>query len=1703
MTENRTEKELPDNLTENIIEVYLIRSLCLIKILPSYVYLNSINKRSSILIIDSLIGHIPPINCRCEIFEMQRNWFLHCLRQLIDPTGISQFDFLKFCRTIFQRANKSYSKNIINFINRKLRYLNNPNQNLKAEFNSQQDEVNLFASFFSVYSDNPALFYSIRYFKINDNPIFPTNFQFPGSEGRLIAAFGNRIFECCSTIPPILLRASKYEDIADLFGLPSIFSSEDGITAAQQVQLAFFTVHKFPRLSFFGDEYNHFLSLINSSLVFNTMFVDLLFLSSFDMLLKTDYQNFVALYKDFLFDCIDIPMLAIFDKGKDKDLEYLTRIISIHFDNTQNISNTPFTNLLNDIFEMLRDVLILVQEAKDLTGMVISIDLLSRQSCPNIFRSFLESENEEPFQKMRQKHPFLYSPIDWSNDNDFVSSYFSLLYSVQLITTGNEELYDSIAFHLGQINNKDIVNSVSIDIFSLLFLKSSDDALFIPKDRAEMLLRVLIDTDNEDDRVNELYNYLRHGIRKLQFATILFPDVTTVEGIMHSDEEIFLCALEQKESAILSTIAHENATKALCTPKKAQLVNQIYDFISHKNNPSNLLNETKVEILCSLELTKDELSSFDLNSIGNVDDSVKNLLDNRLNNHNLSLFDQNSLSPSNDIVEKFSEKSFQSSTWEVSMSNENSFEGRFVHFLDTIIPPLLLSEPNLTVYDCLKMDQKKSLICLINDRHFDEADKLAQSIACDPIDILLNGNDCNENSLDFIARKNPVISACQLFQNSAIKTNKYFNDSRPLNLSFNSLNTQIDKDPINESLELMKNKTINIQELSDSWYKLTEKEITDLTFSLLQEFDLHQLNTLIELTEIHGLINLNEILNVIYLTTQLLDHTAFPLDKAFSILIQKQADESLQLCCSLYKIFRSKYDFDSILKNNLNSPQSIEKIHLIDSKINSGITRNLPIHKKTEEIGETEKFFKSIPSNFSVNNTPEQTLMANIHDTKTVFDLLNRFPSINIDDSLLMKVMEATIDNNETISNRTMNILNHFYMFIGLMRNPSELVILVFQQLIVLLSQLAVSDEDSEILAYESLLRIKKSFKSIQKSACEFIYSDQLIQHQLLNFPIQLNGKEQSTFTEVCLHIFECISIAIKFVSLNICTKFSIPYHFANFMKPQLGEFLVHTCFQLDYLDFAKEIATVYSLVFSNEQDEYALKIQQLGVDNNPQDINSNNSLYENGFIVSRLAADRTTVHSSDDHQYAQKFISAYRHRLFYDHEICARLVNISEIDLIIDNEFSSKEKNPETKLSLKNFFKQANNDDVDHEGNFHFYQRIKYLTRITEEEKVAIEEANKVALENQIGSDSFEQLDALLIFDFPSIDMSEIILPGTPALLARYLATRAPFYEGARYFGYIGEFEASLSVIESNQEKIENDEWDIFFNDIILPAIERGRIGQLFVVIQRAIKAEEEENVFSISFKQMMEKLLTISIDMPYTKLAVTITLGLLDQAAFSAIDIFKKAETNNERIIALDIAFALSVSYLKDNQSNESIMDLIKLIPLQKQFCQLFDASLNLFSGQANAESIVVFLILNSQFRLATQISLETAIDIIRVSDSITDIFANESDERVSKIINGLENNAPLYMVRQFILTMINRIVYLHSDERLLFVVISAVQTKSIKASLYLQYGQLEDAFNCAKDSESDLLPLIGHIASIEGKFQILQETVRLIEKGMKKTE
>ena len=107
MTENRTEKELPDNLTENIIEVYLIRSLCLIKILPSYVYLNSINKRSSILIIDSLIGHIPPINCRCEIFEMQRNWFLHCLRQLIDPTGISQFDFLKFCRTIFQRANKS------------------------------------------------------------------------------------------------------------------------------------------------------------------------------------------------------------------------------------------------------------------------------------------------------------------------------------------------------------------------------------------------------------------------------------------------------------------------------------------------------------------------------------------------------------------------------------------------------------------------------------------------------------------------------------------------------------------------------------------------------------------------------------------------------------------------------------------------------------------------------------------------------------------------------------------------------------------------------------------------------------------------------------------------------------------------------------------------------------------------------------------------------------------------------------------------------------------------------------------------------------------------------------------------------------------------------------------------------------------------------------------------------------------------------------------------------------------------------------------------------------------------------------------------------------------------------------------------------------------------------------------------------------
>ena len=1207
-------------LSDDIIRANFIRSIWFFNIHPTLIYMNVLDNQKSLSIIDSIFGHPPPIQCKRIIPDIQYNWFAHCLRKLIKPNETTKFDEYKLFLTYLSKSRGSYATNIKRFLSIRLsRIMKSTDQSSKdmnnqstAFFDSEGDEIIVFQSIFEFYNNEPTLFFSFRscYYNTQDStistisksnntnstestnllPIFPDHFLFPGSEARLIAKLGNRILEICPTLSPIFLRAVKNEDLEVLFDLPCVYSNPICIDAANQFQKAFFTIRRFPLVSFFANS-SSLLALFNTSIVASTHFVDLFVKPAIDFICQSEFDEASKVCDSFP-EMIDYASLLSMEKEKkSEDYYFISQVVKYHFEHLSSQSATnsevstnseeddqiQFKNI-NELFERLKGDVSLIEDVKFYLGYLPSLGQIREQSVVKIFLFFLKSGNFEPFRQLRSRILYSVTDEDWVKDNDFISGYFVLSNTIKAIETNDEQFYDEIALHITEIQSITFLRSLSIDLYSMLFLTkpneaSNKESFFVSRETAERILRILIDADNTDDGDNILSLNLSSALRKIQYANVLFPDDPSVSTLMLSADKYFALALERKEIGIFGQIAQSDEKESgsatlkriiLAAKQVLEFQQKLSETEKTDNDFKDFNDDSKQEIICSFELQNDEIQKLcsDLLSSQNEGEEIRILLKKKQSQIIQSSiefiqfpfvkFASSSSNSFHEVCDFLSLSSLEKNkTWKPLLSlvstliDDKSFLSTFLHYLDTLVPPLLAAT-NCSIAKCLDFDPLIAVSQLVNDGKVEQASSLSNSLGYSVSEALIRSKSTSPQCLEILQKENPVLSVTTVFY-SKLKDddeipsellgnsqslqkyikNKNKKEKENNNLLFFDQEKQegASKDEIESIIQfLLKKNPLPVDELSDVLYRINEDEFINITMNsnILLNFGMDELNALIEICNLNGFEKFEKIVGIFIDVLKVTRRKPFPLENSFSSLLtrysnQDQSSYSIiqRLCLNCSTFFNPS---EIILKTivDLSKQQKWEKIRQllkIDQSLLDKLPRNIvdkinseEAYSKSEEwktyiIDDIDKkaFFESVPDFWDVLKTPLETVIENASDRENASWLVSSFPSLQvmIADEVTRRVSNVA-QSDEPIEKRASSIADDIQTFLPLMKDAetkAEVAKHSIRQLLFLASKLSALEDYLELQAFNDLKGINKAFKIIQNECKELLMMTDNVNH--------------------------------------------------------------------------------------------------------------------------------------------------------------------------------------------------------------------------------------------------------------------------------------------------------------------------------------------------------------------------------------------------------------------------------------------------------------------------------------------------------------------------------------------------------------------------------------------------------------------------------
>lgn len=310
-----------------------------------------------------------------------------------------------------------------------------------------------------------------------------------------------------------------------------------------------------------------------------------------------------------------------------------------------------------------------------------------------------------------------------------------------------------------------------------------------------------------------------------------------------------------------------------------------------------------------------------------------------------------------------------------------------------------------------------------------------------------------------------------------------------------------------------------------------------------------------------------------------------------------------------------------------------------------------------------------------------------------------------------------------------------------------------------------------------------------------------------------------------------------------------------------------------------------------------------------------------------------------------------------------------------------------------------------------------------------------------------------------------------------------------------------SLSfILDSNSTELNEtnttiqDRWTLFLENVFVVSISYSYFSKMKV---KLIEFDPQLKFFG----SLVEKLLKDSIknSMPHLEFELEMFLGRSDSAVITAISLFQK----DNSIINLENALKAVTKELNMRKSNtkttpasipmNDIERYSKLIPLQLKFMKFiqrrgFDSSLNenlsLFHNEKSADSMVLFLFSQCNFKLAIEIIQRCDLDMHSIADSYVVVLLNEKNENCLKFIKELEMSSDRIFFEQFFNRMMLTLIHvIEEEEQALAIIQMADINEEFRTKILIQFGEFEKAFENAKKWKLfDLMPLIAHEALIK---------------------
>ena len=1704
-------------LPEKEKEAHCVRETCLFNILASIFYFQSIDKASAKFILESLVKNKPPFLYQQQDFTIATStfqWLSHCIAEFFDiKIGIDVSNLL-----LTELAN--ISPNLQQFV----QAFQDPNTRDRVPSAEIQTIM------INLYKHLRPLFHGL----------------YPTFEKYIVTANKNNVlrklnYDSLNFLPQSLFTISDFqfeetEQARILFSQYSLYTDTSFI---KKLQKDFFSQNPFPMKTFFGGN-SSLAGLMNTAASTGSSIIDLTLNGSLPFFKQGNVQK-VNEYLYLFPELKPIGLIAVLN-SKTNDHHWLSQTLS----GLGKITNPK--PIFVQFVERVSNDIQLMKKIKEITGQTKSIEELQTKSIPLIFKLSLESFHGDIFDIIRNSQYYAFSDSDKEIDFDFACAYFALAKTIQQFKQENEDDYTIIDNSLKNISNSEIQQQCLIDIFSLLFLQKKEQdqnsaSKFVCSSLiAERIIPMLLGIAQSP----ELVEIIKQAQKRVMISNILLQNANMETAMQPVKSTLFTC-LMKREWAIAEDIASNL--------EELSTFYQIYkDTVLDApldNNPNKLI------LMCerSLSQKKDFKLLPDIIYNDETPNDVKQIATKRYDQQDLifSLF-----KPTNIIFKDISAKLLRltAASWPAptdlgELKNSSPYLASFMHYLDSLIPALLLANPNKTIGELLLFSPDKIVANLLQNGCFEEASKVAHLMNMDIIEAILKymPNEVEESAP--YLQKYPVVQIVNALLNNVLPSAIYsksiarFIDYREKlkheafeNHKLESFNNSPQYAITNRTL-INNTKTLTIDDLNNTSKKLSDFEdyeqngipenllieklkrylhdsassaiskakeidpelledisyrISNDTFSQIISEALPTLNIQSLFKALQICVCDDKLYGRVKLLAEISSSTGvapYPLKHSLSLLLKIK---NYQLAKQFIEMFRYEVNCVSILReevlNLLHGQNDASEILEIYPPLKQEIIASLPPRFQTQILQSFQSFFSQIPDTWKVEKDPQSTCKANIEQPEFQ-EIMKKFPQIDLSKELMQMITSKISPNEVPIVYKLSYISEFVKQYASCFRIQIQLSKFVSKMIYSYISSLVVDQPAMESLAREVMTKA-----SVTINECVQIFK-------------KLGNNDNSI-----LDLQQKISALRKFINCSFHVRFNVEYSFSNFTSEDLCNVFSEICLRYDEFDVASKMAKAWNCDCNDLRDAYSRKVVDLG-------------LYEEAL---KLSVDRNETNPQKTYPAIRDSISHYQLCSWVDRALVSELITKGippDVEIFVD-EFIQQDL-----IGSSSLFQSAAETSSERPSDGFPDERIRELQTLPStinafksfesphnhrkqrvyQSPIMMRKSNdfEVAIKHSLQGSTYSNLpqtqdiDIVPHFYYRLFAITKNLISSTPSpeafsALNKYLEQHCPPTERSYFLVKNRSFKVPFTLLQ--QERTTQSKWNIFFNSIFIPALSFRSLDMLKQCIR------EQDPKLEV-FGPLMEQLLLKSQKRNLDRLSFDIEmfLGLTEKALLTAQDLFKNAETTKECINCLDM-----IDRCLSGNDSEEFVKLVEGVKLQKEFCyicvenDITDCrSMNIF-GEIEAKiSVTAYLFKNLKFKLGMDVLKYTGINPRLVANRIADILSNESPETIDNFVKEFEQSEATSQDKrifsEFIHMIVMRIAYEHNHLELSMIVIKSLKDAYFRCALLLQFDNTSEAFADAKANQIiELMPSIANLAFHQGKQQIVDEAMKILSKHYK---